>query len=179
MRRLLLITAVALVAVGLASCGGSKNESAETTATPTTAAANGGSGASGGSSGSEFCVQVGEIFQRHGDAFKSVASAPQLDPSNPQAAMQQMQQYGQKLVAPMQEVQQIAPPDLKADVDALVAGFQALANADPQALATAGTQLQSAGQNFATYLATNCQNVNLSGLGGGAGAGTGTATGPG
>lgn len=184
MKRLLSLMAVALVALGLASCGGSKSESADTSAAPTTSSESGGGSSSGGTSssgsgsGSEFCVAVGEVFQRHADAFQSVPSSPQLDPSNPQAAMQQMQEYGQKLLAPMQEIQQVAPPEVKSDIDALVAGFQALASADPQALATAGTQLQSAGQNFASYMATNCPGTNLSGLGGGGGTGSGTATGP-
>lgn len=181
MRRLLLITSVALAALGLAACGGSKTESADTTAAaaPATSAEPGGGGSAEPSAGgSEFCTQVGEIFQRHADALTSIAATPQLDPSNPQAAMAQMAEYGQKLVAPMQEIQQVAPPEVKSDVDALVSGFEALASGDPQALATASTQMQGAGQNFATYMSTNCPGTGLANLGSG-GAGTGTATGPG
>ncbi|MBX7160055.1 MAG: hypothetical protein K1X95_07170 [Acidimicrobiia bacterium] len=184
MRRLLVAMTIALTTIGLAACSSSKEASSEgdTSAPASTAAPSSGSS----TGGSEFCQQVAQVGQQYAESFKSVQEPPKIDPTNPQAALTQTQEIGRKLAEPMQQIQAIAPPEIKSDVDALVSGFEALASGNPEALATAGTQMQQAGQNFAQYLAANCGGTNLGGLGttsgsssgSGTGSGTGTATGP-
>lgn len=180
MRRLIVITSIALVAIGLAACGNDKEASGtDTSAAPTTTGTSGGQGGNGATAaGSEFCQQVGQIGEQYADAFKSVQQ-PQVDPSNPMAGMQQIQEVGQKLLEPMKQIQAIAPPEIKTDVDALVSGFEALASGSTEALATAGTQMGQAGTNFAQYLASNCAGTDLGGFGTGTGTGSGTGTGTG
>lgn len=187
MRRLLIVATVAVAVVALASCSSNKDASGtDATAAPTTAASGENQGGGGATAtGGEFCQKVAQIGQQYADNFKSVQQQPQFNPTNPQAGMQQMQELGQKLLEPMQQIQASAPPEIKGDVDALVSGFQALASGSPEALATAGAQMGQAGTNFSQYLATNCTGTNLGGFAssgggndGGSGTSTGTATGP-
>ncbi|MFN8102866.1 MAG: hypothetical protein U0U69_00225 [Acidimicrobiia bacterium] len=194
MRKLLAVVALAFTVVGLGACSSTKEDhAAETSATPAAegpetsgSAGTGASGATDASGLPEYCVKWGEIQGKYADAFKEAQQPPRLDPTNPQAAMQQIQDVGHKLLAPMQEFQAVAPAEIKADVDALVNGLQAMADASPEGLATAGPALTTAGTNVGQFLAAQCAGSAATsttaagnGTGSGSGTATGTATGPG
>lgn len=192
MRKLLAVAALVVAVAGLTACSKSgDHDDAESTTPPTTAGSTVGSGGSGGSDSggsgtngalAEYCTKWNEIQTKYADTFKEVQAPPTLDPTNPQATLQQLQTVGAKLLAPMQEFQAVAPPEIKSDVDALVSGLQALADANPAGIASAGAAMNTAGTNIGKFLSAHCAasgSATSTDTGAGAGTGTGTATGPG
>lgn len=181
MRKLLAVAALVVAVAGLTACSKSgDHDDAESTAAPTTASSE--AGVDSGGALPAYCTKWNEIQTKYADTFKEVQAPPTLDPANPQATLQQLQSVGAKLLAPMQEFQAVAPPEIKSDVDALVSGLQALADANPEGIASAGAVMNTAGTNIGKFLGANCAAsgaASSTDTGAGAGTGTGTATGPG
>lgn len=177
MRKILAAAALAITVAGLTACSSSgDHDDAESAAAPTTASPTEGSGATGPVP--DVCTKWSDIQVKYADTFKEGQAQPTFDPANPEGSLQQMQSVGTKLLAPMQEFQAVAPPEIKADVDSLVDGLRAVADANPEALAAAGATMSTAGTNIARYLATNCAGSAAPSTTA-AGTGTGTVTGAG